>query len=72
MESRNTVFAPLISKQHLLETIPHLLVLRSLSPQWDVDCPDLIMPNSLRPVIVESDTDFEQVSSSLCIINIQW
>ncbi|KAJ7204878.1 hypothetical protein B0H12DRAFT_1243555 [Mycena haematopus] len=71
MESCYTIFAPLISKQHLLETIPHLLIIRSLSPQRHIDRPDLIMPDSLRPVIVKSDTDFQQVSPPLSIVNVQ-
>jgi hypothetical protein len=72
MESRDAIFALLISKQHLLKTIPHLLIIRSLSPQWHIDRPDLIMPDPLHPIIVKSDTDFQQVSPPLGIVNIQW
>jgi hypothetical protein len=67
----NAVVVPLISKQDMFESLPHLIA-ATFAPDRNVHVLDLIDTDKLGVQIVEAEASLEEICTLIHIFNPQW
>lgn len=70
MERLHTVMFPLTGKQNPLKSFPYPLT-NTLTPQRNINVPDLVDSNQSRAEIVKAKTTFNEISPPLHMLNLQ-
>ena len=71
MKCANVVMFSLVSKQDVLEPLPHLFT-RTLTPNGDIHIFDLVDANQTCPQVVQSKTCFDQIRLLIKVLRRQW